>query len=83
MLAKLSGRHLDDVDGRVLAWLHAAALARRGRGVRMPADLRRSLDAMADVPRATALASLTLPPHLLPHLRRALSPASALPPRIS
>jgi hypothetical protein len=82
MLAKLSGRHLDDVDGRVLVWLHAAALARRGRGVRVPADLRRRLGAMGDVPHAAALAGLTLPPYLVPHLRRALSPASAPPPRI-
>ena len=83
ILAKLSGHHLDDVDRRVLAWIHAAARGRRSRGVRVPADLRRRLEAMGDVPDAVALAELTVPPHLVPHLRRALSPASAPPSRIS
>jgi hypothetical protein len=83
MLAKLSGHHVDEVDRRVLAWIHAAACERRGRGVQVPADLRRRLEAISDAPDAAALAGLTVPPHLVPHLRRAISPVSARPPRIS
>jgi len=82
ILAKLSRFPFDPCDARVLVWLNAAARGGSGGRVRVPVDLRHRLEALGDVPFATALARLNVPLHLLPHLRRALSQVSKTASRI-
>jgi hypothetical protein len=76
ILDALSGRRVDAGAGRTLTWLLAAASAHRGVRVPIPRELRRRLEEMVEMPDAIALASALIPPSLLPHLRRAVSPGS-------
>ncbi len=76
ILDALSGRREHAGSNRTLAWLVAAVSAHSGSGVPIPREIRLRLEEMVDVPDALALARSSIPASLLPHLRRAVSPAS-------
>src|SRR5262249_18658480 len=77
LLSWLKGVRGDASVARRFAWLLAATAAGTNTTVTLPADLRRRLRELHEVPDALAMADRRIPRHLLPHVRRAADLAEA------